>query len=248
MDQQTLKRGAARALIEMVRRPELPVLLALLALTSLAWGFIALAGEVREGDTQAFDQHVVDALRNPDNPHMPRGPRWLAEAGRDITSLGSAAVLTLMTLAAAGYLALRRQPSAMLLMLLAVISGAAVSGSLKRFFERPRPAVGSALAEVFTSSFPSGHSMLSAVVYLVLGTMLARMECRRAIKIYFIGVAVLLATLVGLSRIYLGVHYPSDVLGGWTAGLAWAIVWWFIARLFKQRKVMGEARPAGEIT
>ena len=126
-------------------------------------------------------------------------------------------------------------------MLLAVISGAAASGALKRFFERPRPAVGSDLAEVFTSSFPSGHSMLSAIVYLVLGTMLARMERRRQIKAYFIVVAVLLTTGVGLSRIYLGVHYPTDVLGGWSAGLAWAIVWWFIARYFERR---GISEPA----
>ncbi len=85
--------------------------------------------------------------------------------------------------------------------------------------------------------------MLSAIVYLVLGTMLARMERRRPIKIYFIGVAVLLTTLVGLSRIYLGVHYPSDVLGGWSAGLAWAIVWWFIARYF-ERRGLSEPAPA----
>ncbi len=146
-------------------------------------------------------------------------------------------VLSLMTLAAAGYLALQGKRGAMLLMLLAVASGVMVSSSLKWLFERPRPAVGSDLAEVFTSSFPSGHSMLSAVVYLVLGTMLARMEARRPIKAYFITVAVLLTTMVGLSRIYLGVHYPTDVLGGWAAGLAWAIVWWFIARFFERRGV-----------
>ena len=220
-----------------IRRPELPVLVALFALTSLTWGFVKLAGEVSEGDTQAFDQHVVDVSRNPANPKLPRGPGWLVEAGRDVTALGGVTVLTLMTLAAAGYLTLQGKHGAMLLMLLAVLSGAIVSGSLKWFFERPRPAVGSDLAAVFTSSFPSGHSMLSAVVYLVLGTMLARMERRRPIKAYFITVAVLLTTMVGVSRVYLGVHYPSDVLGGWTAGLAWAIVWWFIARYFERRGV-----------
>ena len=172
---------------------------------------------------------------------MPLGPRWLVEAGRDVTALGGVTVLTLMTVAAAGYLALDGKRGAMLLMLSAVVSGAAASGSLKWLFERPRPAVGSDLAEVFTSSFPSGHSMLSAVVYLVLGTMLARMERRRAIRIYFITVAALLTTLVGLSRIYLGVHYPSDVVGGWSAGLAWAIVWWFVARYFERR---GISEPA----
>jgi undecaprenyl-diphosphatase len=225
-----------------IRRPELPVLLALFALCSLTWGFVKLADKVHEGATQAFDEHVVDVLRNPANSRLPRGPLWLVEAGRDITALGGVTVLTLMTLAAAGYLALQGKHGAMLLMLLAVLSGAIVSSSLKRTFERPRPAVGSDLAAVFTSSFPSGHSMLSAVVYLVLGTMLARMERRRQIKAYFITVAVLLTTMVGVSRVYLGVHYPSDVLGGWTAGLAWAIVWWFIARYF-ERRGMTQAAP-----
>ncbi len=170
---------------------------------------------------------------------MPLGPGWLVEAGRDVSALGGVTVLALMTLAVAGYLGLSGRRGAMWLVLLAVASGSVVSTLLKWAFERPRPAGGSDLVQVFTSSFPSGHSMLSAVVYLVLGTLLARAESRRAIKIYFITVAVLLTTLVGLSRVYLGVHYPSDVLGGWTAGLAWALVWWFIARGCEAKAVRG---------
>ena len=217
------------------------MLAALLALCGLTWGFVELAELVHRGATQAFDEQIVSAWRNPDNPRLPLGPRWLVEAGRDVSALGGVTVLTLMTIAATGYLALLGRRGALALMLLAVVSGSLVSTGLKWCFERPRPAVGSDLAEVFTSSFPSGHSLLSAVVYLVLGTMLARTERRRAIKIYFITVAVLLTTLVGLSRVYLGVHYPSDVLAGWTAGLAWALVWWFVARWCERRGWMGSA-------
>jgi len=217
------------------KRPELPVLLAMLLVAAAVWGFVELAGEVVEGATQRFDEQVVGALRDPQNPRLPRGPRWLKEAGRDVTALGGVTVLMLMTLTAAGYLTLQRKFYAMGLMLLAVFSGAIVSTVLKAWVGRPRPPTGSELAEVFTSSFPSGHSMLSAIVYLVLGTMLARLESRRLIRWYFLAVAVSLTLLIGVSRVYLGVHYPSDVLGGWTAGLGWAVLWWLIAHWLQKR-------------
>ena len=107
-------------------------------------------------------------------------------------------------------------------MLLAIVSGVLLSTALKHLFDRDRPPGGSDLASVMTSSFPSGHSMLSAVVYLVLGTMLARTESRRAIRVYIMALAILLTLIVGLSRVFMLVHYPTDVLGGWTAGLGWA--------------------------
>lgn len=224
-------------------KPELSVIAVLLTLVGIIWLFAVLAGEVMEGDTQAFDRWVVQTLRSPSDPGLPRGPRWLVDGGRDITALGGVAVLGLMTVAAAGYLALQRKSHAMWLMLLAVVSGVIVSTALKLAFGRQRPETGSDIAHVVTSSFPSGHSMLSAVVYLVLGAMLARMEPRWAVKVYFIVLAVALTFLVGLSRVYLGVHYPTDVLAGWMAGLAWAGLWWLIAR-FLQRK--GAVEPTVE--
>ena len=172
------------------------MLAALLALCGLTWGFVELAELVHRGATQAFDEQIVSAWRNPDNPRLPLGPRWLVEAGRDVSALGGVTVLTLMT---------SPRPATWPCSAGASL-GIDAAGRGQRFagFDRvemvlraPRPAVGSDLAEVFTSSFPSGHSLLSAVVYLVLGTMLARTERRRAIKIYFITVAVLLTTLVG---------------------------------------------------
>jgi undecaprenyl-diphosphatase len=217
--------------------------LALLALAAASWGFVEIADEVLEGETMTFDKWAVKSLRQPDNPELPIGPAWLKEIGRDMTALGGIAVLSLMTTAAAVYLLLLRKWHAMLLMVMAVVSGVLVSTVLKSSFDRPRPEWGSALTATFTSSFPSGHSMLSAVVYLVLGSMLARMESRRALKIYFMVVAVLLTFLVGLSRIYLGAHYPTDVLAGWTAGLAWALLWWLITRFLQHRGRVERADP-----
>jgi undecaprenyl-diphosphatase len=216
--------------------PELPVLLAVLAIVAMAWGFVELTDAVLEGQTQHFDQRVAGALRRTDRPGVPQGPQWLAGAGRDVTALGSVPVLSLMTAAVAIYLLLRGKHRAMWLMLLAVISGAVLSTALKQYIARPRPPGGSDLTQVFSYSFPSGHSMLSAVVYLVLGVMLAGAETRRRIKIYFLATAMLLTFMIGCSRVYLGVHYPSDVLGGWTAGLSWALMWWLIARWLTVRQ------------
>jgi len=218
-----------------LNRTEMPVLLVLLALAIMMQLFIALADEVSEGDTQRFDEWMVRALRDPEYPSLPRGPQWLRSAGHDITAMGGPAVLTLVTLIAAGYLWLQRQRRAMCLMLLAVGSSVLVSKGLKLYFGRERPESARQLLDVLTYSFPSGHSMLSAVVYLVLATMLARMESRRLIKFYILAVGVLLTVLIGASRVYLGVHYPTDVLAGWTAGLTWALVWWLIARYLQNR-------------
>jgi undecaprenyl-diphosphatase len=217
------------------QRVDLIVLLAVLLAVGATWCFDELANSVTAGHTQRFDDWVVDSLRNPRNPGLPRGPIWLVEVGRDITALGSPTVAALMLGAVAGYLALKRRFGPLVLTVLAAASGAAFSILVKRHFERPRPHFGSELVTPLSSSFPSGHSLLSAVVYLLLGAMLARSEPRWPIKLYFVGMAMMLTFLVGVSRVYLGVHYPSDVLAGWTAGLGWASAWWLVARWLQRR-------------
>jgi undecaprenyl-diphosphatase len=203
--------------------------LSLAAFGFFAWAFIALADEVREGATLSFDRALLLALRNPQDLADPIGPGWLEEAARDITGLGGYAVLTIVTLAALAYLLLAGKRAAALLVLVAIIGGMLLSTGLKLGFERARPDLVPHGARVYTASFPSGHAMLSAVTYLTLGALLTRVQEGRRLKAYLMGLAITLALLVGISRVYLGVHWPSDVLAGWSVGAAWAALCWFIA-------------------
>lgn len=210
------------------------------------WSFIEIADEVGERDTEQIDTLLLRAFRNPDNPADPLGPVWLEEAGRDLTALGSLAVLIVIVLAVSGYLLLQRRHGLCLLVLAASLGGALVSTLLKTLFARERPDVVPHLMSVMTSSFPSGHSMLSATIYLTLGALLARSDPRPRAKIYFLSVSLALTFLVGLSRLYLGVHYPTDVLAGWIAGASWAILCWLIVRSLQKRgAVESEAVTSG---
>lgn len=211
------------------------LLATLLALLAVGLGFIALSDEVRERDTQHFDERVLLALRSPGDVHTPVGPRWLAEAARDVTALGSVSVLTLVVCAVSGFLLLVRRWRTLALVLGSTLGGTVVNGLLKRVFARPRPTVVPHLTEVLTESFPSGHAMLSAIVYLTLGALLAQLVQRRWLKAYLVGVALGLTLLIGLTRVYLGVHYPTDVVGGWMAGLGWALVTALVARAARRR-------------
>ncbi len=211
------------------------LLVGILLIIALGWGFAEIAGEVLEGDTQTFDEWAVHSLRRADDLAVPIGPTWLHEIGRDMTALGGIAVLSLMTAGVAGYLAISRKYNAMWLVLASTTGAVVLSLALKQLFDRPRPSIVPHLSIVHTSSFPSGHSMLSAAVYLTLGTLLTRLVPQRALKLYFLGIAFVLTFLVGISRVYMGVHYPTDVLAGWTAGMAWALLCWTAARMLQQR-------------
>jgi undecaprenyl-diphosphatase len=220
--------------VEWLGGHELAIILALLVVVAGTWGFFALAGEVLEGDTQRLDERIIRALRRPDDPATPIGPPWMEEVGRDITALGGVPLIVLITGSVVGFLALDRKYGAMWFVLGATSSGFALSAALKALFRRPRPEVVPHLMKAYTSSFPSGHSMMSAVVYLTLGVLLARLVRRRRLKVYFLSLAVLLTVLVGVSRVYMGVHYPTDVLAGWTAGLVWAVLCWLVQRALQR--------------
>jgi len=221
------------------------ILFSALLLIAAVWGFVELTGEVTEGDTRAFDRWSVEVLREPGDPRDPRGPAWIAELARDVTSLGSNVVLMLMTLAVAGYLWIDRNRRIAVYVVVAAVSGIVVSLLLKEIINRPRPDVVPHLAKVFTSSFPSGHSMVSAVVYLTLGAVLAASVRARPLKVYVLSVAIAMSGLVGASRVYLGVHYPTDVLAGWMAGLAWALLCYLVAyRWSRSLKLESDQSPA----
>lgn len=228
-------------------RHELAILASVLGACIVLWTFFQVADEVVEGDTRAFDRAVLLALRIPGDLSQPIGPAWLEIAARDITSLGGFAVLTLMTFAAIGFLAIIRKPGAALLVLVAIGGGMLLSDALKELFDRPRPDLVPHGVQVMTLSFPSSHAMLSAVTYLTLGALLARVQPRRRVKAYLLAIAVLLTLMIGASRVYLGVHWPTDVLAGWCAGAAWAILCWSVALWLQRRGAVEEdAEPEGE--
>jgi undecaprenyl-diphosphatase len=228
-----------------VVRDEAVLLSLALVVVGGVWVFVEIADEVAEGSTITFDQAVLRLLRRPADPSRAIGPGWLFEVARDITALGSTSVLLLVLLAVLEYLRLARRRHELWLVFFAAVGGAALSTGLKAFFARPRPSLFPPLVPVSSPSFPSGHAMLAAVVYLTLGALLARLVARRRMKAHILGAAMFLTFLVGLTRVYLGVHYPSDVLAGWAAGLVWATGCWLVARHLQRRGVVaapGESR------
>lgn len=208
--------------------------IALLLLAAMLAGLGFLIDEVSEGDTLKFDQAFLLVLREPGDPTNPIGPVWLEEVARDITALGGVAVLTLLTTMVTLQFFLRRKPRSAMFLALATISGTVISNILKGLFDRPRPEL-TAIMEYGRGSFPSGHSTMSAVVYLTLGIMLAVGTRERKLKIFYVAVALVLIVLVGFSRLYLGVHYPTDVAAGWAIGASWAILWALVASWLKDR-------------
>jgi undecaprenyl-diphosphatase len=225
------------------RMPELSLLLSLLVVVGGIWLFLGVADEVREGEIEEIDRQILLLFRSPANPEDAIGPVWLEEAMRDLTALGSIVVLTLITLAAAVYLVLAGKRRAALFLLVAIGGGIVIGFAIKAGFERPRPDLVAHAARVFTASFPSGHSMMAAVTYLTLGTLLARVQPHRRLKIYLIGLAVLVSLAVGISRVYLGVHWPSDVLAGWALGASWAMLCWAVVLWLQRRGQIERAGP-----
>jgi undecaprenyl-diphosphatase len=191
----------------------------------LVWVFASLADEVLDGETIAFDTAVTGFFREPGDTHDPWGPVWFEEAMRDVTGLGSITVLGFVLLATVLYLSLSGARRTALFVAFAVSGGALLSTGLKLLFDRPRPEV-EAAARVFSASFPSGHATVSAVVYLTLGLLLAEASRSRRIKAYFLALGLIMTIVVGISRVYLGVHFPTDVLAGWAIGSAWALACW----------------------
>jgi undecaprenyl-diphosphatase len=223
-------------------RREWPILLTLLLAAGALWTFIEVADEVTEGSTAAIDRAILLMLRDSADPTRMAGPGWLQEMMRDFTGLGGYGILTLATVAAAGFLLLEGKWHAAVLLLAAVLGGMLLSTLLKAGFDRARPDLVPHGSIVTSASFPSGHSTLSAVAYLTIGALVARFRPDPRVRVFVLVVAMLITFLVGISRVYLGVHWPTDVVAGWALGAAWALLCWFVALVLQMR---GEVEQSG---
>jgi undecaprenyl-diphosphatase len=201
----------------------------------LVLAFAWVSDLVLGGATQNFDDRVLRALRRADDASVPIGPSWLRIVALDVTALGSGTVLGLFVTAIAGFLLLQGLRRTAAFIVVASVGGWVLNALLKEFFRRPRPDTVPHLSQVMSLSFPSGHAMTSAAVYLTLGALLMRVADRRATKIYCMTCAMVMAGLIGITRVYLGVHYPTDVLAGWLVGLSWALVCWMVERALEQK-------------
>lgn len=199
----------------------------------LLWGFIELAEEVMDGEMQALDKKLLLSLRTEADLSDPIGPHWFEEMMRDATGLGGVGVLTFITIMTIGFLLFEHKWRLALLVFGAIGTGILFSFLLKSGFDRPRPDLVTHGSYVYTSSFPSGHSMMSALVYLTLASLLAQVQERRRVKAYFFSAAIILTTSIGFSRVYLGVHWPTDVLAGWAAGAFWATLFYIVAMVMR---------------
>jgi undecaprenyl-diphosphatase len=211
-----------------------------LAIAAVVLAIIAVA--VTLGATEAFDTWLLSTLREPNDLADPIGPRWFEDMVRDFTALGSTGVLTLIVILMAGFLWVSRKHWSAVYVAAAVASGAYVNSLLKIEFARARPEVVAHTVHVDTASFPSGHSAGAALTYLTLGLLLAHAQESRSVKTYIFAVSVLITLIVGLSRIYLGVHWPTDVLAGWSFGAAWALLCWIAVRWLERHHFSTDVR------
>lgn len=207
--------------------------LALLVCLGGIFAFISLASEVLEGESHAIDTYILMLFRSSADHTSPLGPPWLQEMMRDITALGGIIVLSIITFGAALYMVALKKYREAFYVIGAIGSGILLSSILKIGFDRPRPDLVPHETITYMASFPSGHSFMSAVVYLTLGTLLAEAHPVRRVKICILGFMAFITLLVGLSRLYLGVHWPTDVLAGWIAGGVWALMAWIIHQRIK---------------
>jgi undecaprenyl-diphosphatase len=216
------------------RRIPWPIV-ALGAVALLLLGLIWFGHEVRDDDIAELDRAIMLAMRVPGHPEQPLGPHWLPSAVRDVTALGSTIVLTMVVVATAAFLALRRRLRSALLVVAATTLGALAVTLVKALIARSRPDLVERLMQEASHSFPSGHAANSAIVYLTLATLLFPVVRGWRMRAFVLTTAMLLVAMIGVSRVYLGVHWPSDVLAGWAFGSCWALLWWGVElRLFRK--------------
>ena len=222
-----------------IARTEIAAVSALFIIALGVMTFVELADDMTEADGQAFDQSVLAWVQP--LAGEPRGPWWIKEAAADLTSLGGISVLALFATIAIGFLLIHRKRLSALLLVVGLAGGVALSEGLKAIFERERPPAAFQAVETINASFPSGHALLATVFYLSLGVMLTRAFSRRHVKAFVLGAAIVIALLIGTTRVYLGAHWASDVLAGWSVGAAWAMALWLVAYAVERRQIAHHA-------
>jgi undecaprenyl-diphosphatase len=189
---------------------------------------------VVSGKINFLDNSILLSFRNARNTSIPAGPEWLLSFMLDVSALGSATIVFLVTILTSGLLILKNKYSSLRVILFAFIGGGIIELLMKEIFSRQRPQIVLHFVNVNSLSYPSGHSAMSAIIYISLIFIIFTLDIKTSIKIYFLYSAVFLILIIGISRIYLGVHYPSDVLGGWALGLIWSSISVILARNFKK--------------
>lgn len=189
------------------------------------WSFFEIADEVGENEYRKLDEKVVLFFRNQENLSDPIGPKWLEEAARDVTALGSYTIIAFATIYTSVFLILAKKRKEALYSSLAVVTGVIVTHVLKMGFARPRPDLVPHFVQVSTASFPSGHSSAGALAYLSITLLAVQTMPSKKTKAFALGMSFLVALLIAASRVYLGVHWPSDVLAGLSLGVFWAFLW-----------------------
>ncbi len=213
-------------------RFEIRTLAGLMTVAAAIWAFLAIGDEVGESETLPTDRRLLLMLRSPGHPADPIGPRWLEESMRDVTALGGFTVLTLVVIVAASVLAFYGKTKQAVVFVCTVLAAELSSDLLKLVYDRARPDLVPHGSYVYSHSFPSGHSTLSAATYLTLVSVIATLDPHRHAKSFMFAIAGLVVLSIGVSRVYLGVHWPTDVLAGWALGAAWALAarlvlgWW----------------------
>jgi len=229
-----------RRLWAFLRRFEARVLIGLMLAAAALLSFLEIADDMAEGDTRAIDGRLILALREPGDLNDPIGSRTIEEAVRDVTALGGTTLVVVVTVVSVLAFVFHRKRVHALVMAGAVAAAWASSQLTKAFFGRPRPDLVPHDVYVYSGSFPSGHSTMSTAAFLTLAMLVASLEMKRRSKALAYTLAALVVVGVGFSRVYLGVHWPSDVLAGWCLGAAWALVGWLALRMLG-----GQTRGAG---
>jgi undecaprenyl-diphosphatase len=227
-----------KAALAWLYQKDLRLLLELLALAGLAWIFFAIADAVKENETRSIDEVILLALRADPAGKDPIGPPWLQQALLDLSALGSGAVTALLTTLVVIFLLLDRKPRLAIMLTVCALGTWGVMTAFKQLYGRGRPSIVQPMYGTDGFAFPSGHASISAALYVTLGVVIASHVQRRGLRPYVIGAGAFLALVVGFTRVYIGVHYPSDVVAGWTVGLAWALLCGVVARRLQRRGVV----------